>query len=85
VTKTLYVGNLPWSVTDEELSEVFEAVANVKGSRVIVDRVTQKSRGFGFVEVAEDDVERVINSMNGTELKGRPLIVNEARPRHDRY
>jgi RNA recognition motif-containing protein len=72
-------------VTDEELSEVFEAVANVKGSRVIVDRVTQKSRGFGFVEVAEDDVERVINSMNGTELKGRPLIVNEARPRHDRY
>ncbi|HXL05005.1 MAG: RNA-binding protein [Firmicutes bacterium] len=85
MTKTLYVGNLPWSVTDEELSEVFEAVANVKGSRVIVDRVTQKSRGFGFVEVAEDDVERVINSMNGTELKGRPLIVNEARPRHDRY
>jgi len=72
-------------VTDEELSEVFEAVAKVKGSRVIVDRVTQKSRGFGFVEVAEDDVERVINSMNGTELKGRPLIVNEARPRHDRY
>ncbi len=85
MTKTLYVGNLPWSVTDEELSEVFEAVAKVKGSRVIVDRVTQKSRGFGFVEVAEDDVERVINSMNGTELKGRPLIVNEARPRHDRY
>ncbi len=85
MTKTLYVGNLPWSVTDEELSEVFGAVTEVKGSRVIVDRVTQKSRGFGFVEVAEDDVDRVIEAMNGTDLKGRPLIVNEARPRHDRY
>jgi RNA recognition motif-containing protein len=85
VTKTLYVGNLPWSVTDEELNQVFGAVAEVRGSRVIVDRVTQKSRGFGFVEVAEDDAERVINAMNGTELQGRPLIVNEARPRHDRY
>jgi RNA recognition motif-containing protein len=85
VTKTLYVGNLPWSVTDEELNQVFGAVAEVRGSRVIVDRVTQKSRGFGFVEVAEDDAERVINAMNDTELQGRPLIVNEARPRHDRY
>lgn len=85
MTKTLYVGNLPWSVTDEELSQVFGAVAEVRGSRVIVDRVTQKSRGFGFVEVAEDDAERVINAMNGTEFQGRPLIVNEARPRHDRY
>jgi RNA recognition motif-containing protein len=85
VTKTLYVGNLPWSVTDEELSEVFGAVTEVRGSRVIVDRVTQKSRGFGFVEVAEGDVERVIEAMNGTDLEGRPLIVNEARPRQDRF
>ncbi len=85
MTKTLYVGNLPWSVTDEELNQVFGAVAEVRGSRVIVDRVTQKSRGFGFVEVAEDDAERVINAMNGTEFQGRPLIVNEARPRHDTY
>lgn len=85
MTKTLYVGNLPWSVTDDELSEVFGNVTEVRGSRVIVDRVTQKSRGFGFVEVAETDAEHVINTMNGTELQGRPLIVNEARPRHDRY
>jgi RNA recognition motif-containing protein len=85
VTKTLYVGNLPWSVTDDELNEVFSKVAEVKGSRVIVDRVTQNSRGFGFVEVAEHDAERVINAMNGTELQGRALIVNEARPRHNRY
>ncbi len=85
MTKTLYVGNLPWSVTDEELSEVFGAVTEVRGSRVIVDRVTQKSRGFGFVEVAEGDVERVIEAMNGTDLEGRPLIVNEARPRQDRF
>ncbi len=85
VTKTLYVGNLPWSVTEEELGEEFRKVADVKSTRVITDRETGRSRGFGFVEVEDEDVERVVAAMNGTELRGRQIIVNEARPRQPRY
>jgi len=85
VTKTLYVGNLPWSVSEDDLNEAFRAVADVKSTRVITDRETGRSRGFGFVEVDDEDVERVVAAMNGTELGGRQIIVNEARPRQSRY
>ncbi len=85
MTKTLYVGNLPWSVTDEELGEAFRGVADVKSTRVITDRETGRSRGFGFVEIDDEDVERVVATMNGMELRGRQIIVNEARPRQPRY
>jgi len=85
VTKTLYVGNLPWAVTEEDLTEAFRAVADVKGSRVITDRETGRSRGFGFVEVDDEDVERVVAAMNGADIGGRQIIVNEARPRQPRY
>jgi len=81
VTKTLYVGNLPWATKEEELAEAFSRVATVHSSRIITDRATGRSRGFGFVEVDEADVEKAIASLNGTDFNGRPLIVNEAKER----
>jgi RNA recognition motif-containing protein len=81
MTKTLYVGNLPWSTTSEELTEYFARFGNVIGSRIITDRETGRSRGFGFVEVASEDAERLAEELNGSEFSGRSLTVNEARPR----
>ncbi len=81
MTKTLYVGNLPWSTTSEELTEFFSRYGNVVGSRIITDRETGRSRGFGFVEVAEEDAERLAEELNGAEFNGRALTVNEAKPR----
>jgi len=82
---TLYVGNLPWSLTEEELADAFAGCAPVEAARIITDRETGKSRGFGFVEVSEADAPKAIETMNGYELKGRKLIVNEARPRPNRF
>lgn len=81
VTKTLYVGNLPWSTTEEDLAEFFSSAAEVKGSRIITDRESGRSRGFGFIEVEDQAVDIVIESMNGKVLGGREIIVNEAKPR----
>lgn len=81
MTKTLYVGNLPWSITEDELAQEFSAHSEVISARVITDRETGRSRGFGFVEVPEEDAERVVNGMNGYLLGGRELTVNEAKPR----
>lgn len=80
MTKTLYVGNLPWRTDAEELSRLFKNYGNVIDSRVIVDRETGRSRGFGFVEVDDEDAEKMIEAVNGIELHGRVLTVNEARP-----
>ncbi len=85
MTKTLYVGNLPWSTTEEELAQAFAPHSEVKSCRIITDRETGRSRGFGFVEVNDEDVERAIAAMNGTQLSGRDLVVNEARPRQPKY
>lgn len=85
MTKTLYVGNLPWATSEEELADVFRAVAEVRSCRIITDRETGRSRGFGFVEVDEADVERCVEQMNGTDLQGRAIVVNEARPRQARF
>lgn len=85
VAKTLYVGNLPWATTEDDLSQAFSAHANVKSCRIITDRETGRSRGFGFVEVADEDAERAIAAMNGTVFGGREIIVNEARPRQGRF
>jgi len=82
--RTLYVGNLPWETTSEELSEMFSAYVNVLNCRIITDRDTGRSRGFGFVEVNDEDVEKAIEAVNGTMLGGRQLVVNEARPRQAR-
>lgn len=81
MTKTLYVGNLPWSTTSEELTDFFSTYGNVVGSRIITDRETGRSRGFGFVEVAEEDAERLAEELNGALFNERALTVNEAKPR----
>lgn len=81
MTKTLYVGNLPWGTSSEELTDHFAQYGNVVGSRIITDRETGRSRGFGFVEVAEEDAERLAAELNGSDFNGRALTVNEARPR----
>jgi RNA recognition motif-containing protein len=74
----LFVGNLPWSVGDAQLEEVFSKHGQVQSARVITDRDTGRSRGFGFVEMDVDDVAAVISATNGQEIDGRPLRVNEA-------
>jgi RNA recognition motif-containing protein len=77
----LFVGNLPWSVGDEELARVFSPHGDVQSARVITDRDTGRSRGFGFVEIEVEDVSEVIRSTDGQELNGRPIRVNESEDR----
>ena len=74
----LFVGNLPWSVGDAELEELFREYGEVESARVITDRDTGRSRGFGFVEMQVEDLATVISATNGREIDGRPLRVNEA-------
>ncbi len=81
MTKTLYVGNLPWSTTKEDLASFFADFAEVKASRVITDPISGRSKGFGFIEVEDQDVDRVIDAANGKDMGGREIIVNEAKPR----
>ena len=84
MTKTLYVGNLPWATTEEDLAALFAPTGAVRSARIITDRETGRSRGFGFVEVNDEDAERIIAAMNGKNMAGRELIVNEAKPRQMR-
>jgi RNA recognition motif-containing protein len=74
----LFVGNLPWSVGDAELEQLFAPHAEVQSARVITDRDTGRSRGFGFVELETDDLSAVIRAVDGQEVGGRQLRVNEA-------
>lgn len=74
----LFVGNLPWSVGDAELGQIFAAHGEVQSARVISDRDTGRSRGFGFVEMETDDVGALIRATDGREVDGRNLRVNEA-------
>ncbi len=74
----LFVGNLPWSVGDAELTEIFAAHGEVQSARVISDRDTGRSRGFGFVEIETDDLNAVIRATDGQEVDGRNLRVNQA-------
>jgi len=83
MASTLYVGNLPWATTPDDLTEAFSAHGQVISSRIITDRESGRSRGFGFVEVEEGEVEKLIEAMNGTELNARTITVNEAKPRED--
>ncbi len=83
VVRTLYVGNLPWATKPEELEEVFRAYGEVVGSRVITNRETGRSRGFGFIEVNDEDADKIIEAMNGAEFQGRILTVNEAKPKEN--
>ena len=79
--KKLYVGNLPYSVTDATLSETFAQCGTVTSSKVIMDRDTGRSKGFGFVEMAsEAEAQNAISKFNGADWEGRPMTVNEAKP-----
>jgi len=81
----LFVGGLPFSTTDEGLSEIFSAHGTVSYAKVITDRDTGRSKGFGFVEFESDDEGKAAEkALNGTELEGRTITVNEARPREER-
>jgi RNA recognition motif-containing protein len=80
----LYVGGLPYSVSDGQLSELFSVHGTVDSARVITDRMTGRSKGFGFVEMSsQSEAESAIESLNGTDLEGRSLKVNEAKPREN--
>jgi RNA recognition motif-containing protein len=80
--KKLYVGNLAYSVTDSTLQQIFSAHGNVQSAQVIMDRDTGRSKGFGFVEMGSDqEAQAAITALNGTEVEGRNLTVNEARPK----
>ena len=81
----LYVGNLAYSVRDESLLEAFGQFGSVTSAKVMMDRDTGRSKGFGFVEMASDaEAQAAINGMNGQPLEGRAIVVNEARPREER-
>ncbi len=83
--KKLFVGNLPFSVTNETLEQMFAAYGSVQSVQVIVDRDTGRSKGFGFVEMGSDaETQAAIDALNGQHVEGRILTVNEARPREDR-
>jgi RNA recognition motif-containing protein len=81
----LYVGNLPYSTTSQELNDMFAAHGSVKSADVIMDRETGRSKGFGFVEMGSDEeAKAAITALNGNKINGRPLTVNEAKPREER-
>ena len=81
----VYVGNLPFSTTNAELEALFGEYGEVVSASVITDRDTGRSRGFGFVEMADDAARAAIEALNGADHGGRQLTVNEARPRKPRY
>ena len=85
MNKKLYVGGLPYAVTEDKLQEIFSAHGSVESARVITDRFTGRSRGFGFVEMSsEEEAQTAIDSLNGSDIEGRSLTVNEARPQENR-
>ena len=83
MSKNLYVGNLAFGCTADDLRELFSQHGNVSSAQVVSDRETGRSRGFGFVEMS-DGGEAAISSLNGTDFQGRAMTVNEARPREER-
>ena len=81
----LYVGGLPYSVTEDSLEELFSAHGTVESAKVITDRMTGRSRGFGFVEMSsQEEAQAAIDKLNGSDLEGRSLTVNEAKPQEPR-
>ena len=79
MNKKLYVGGLAYSVTDDQLQQLFAQHGSVESAKVITDKYTDRSRGFGFVEMSQADAARAIQNLNGHEMGGRPLRVNEAQ------
>jgi RNA recognition motif-containing protein len=83
VSKNLYVGNLAWGATEDDLRQLFGQFGNVTKAQIMMDRETGRSRGFAFVEMS-DGADAAIAALNAKEFQGRPLTVNEARPREER-
>ena len=84
MSKNIYVGNLSWSTSDADLKNMFAHYGTVTSAHVIEDRETGRSRGFGFVEMDAEGATKAISELNGTEIDGRTLKVNEAQPRENR-
>lgn len=85
MAKKLYVGGLPYSTTDSELRDAFARVGAVEAASIVMDKMTGRSRGFGFVTMPNDaEADKAIETMNGTDFGGRSITVNEARPLTDR-
>ena len=84
MTKSLYVGNLPWSATEDQIRNLFSQYGTVNSVNLITDRETGRARGFGFVEMAAADAAGAIEALDGMSLEGRNLKVNEAQPRAPR-
>jgi RNA recognition motif-containing protein len=81
----IYVGGLPYSATEQQLSDLFSPHGSVQSARVITDKFTGQSRGFGFVEMgSEEEAKKAIAALNGTQMDGRTLTVNEAKPQEPR-
>lgn len=83
MSNKLFVGSLPWSVNDAELKTLFEPYGKVASAKVVTDKQTRRSKGFGFVEFeTEAEASAAINALNGSEVKGRNIIVSEAKPKN---
>ena len=81
----IYVANIPWKASEDQLKELFGQYGDVASAKIIMDKVTQRSRGFGFVEMSDDSSgKNAINELNGRDFLGKNLVVNEARPREER-
>jgi cold-inducible RNA-binding protein len=80
MSKKIFVGNLSFNTTEGDLDGLFAQIGAVESVSIITDRATGRSKGFGFVEMSNEDADAAIQKLNGTELGGRPLTVNEARP-----
>lgn len=82
MSKKIYVGNLPWATTSSDLEAIFQEYGDVTSAEVIMDRETGRSRGFGFVQMPSNEAaDAAMNALNGKDMNGRPLVVNEARER----
>ena len=85
MTNKLYVGNLPYETTNEDLEKTFSEVGSVASANIITDKFSGRSKGFGFVEMgSEEEAKQAVEKFNGFELNGRALVVNEARPMTDK-
>lgn len=85
MSKKLFVGNLPFSVADNDLSDIFSKAGTVVSATVIVDKYNNRSKGFGFVEMStEEEAQKAIDTLNGKDVEGRNITVSEARPLEDR-
>ena len=85
-SKNLYVGGLPYTVRDKQLEEIFSAYGTVESARVITDKFTGRSRGYGFVEMSsQSEAQKAFEALNGTGVYGHTLTVNEARPQGERF